>query len=382
MSGLLTGRGLQADIRLGQVVARVDWWLIGAALALSVLGLFMIGAATAPTPDQVDVDALRLIKRQGIALVLGLSLGTVLALIDYRTYRAWAPPAFVATLVLLLAVLLAGSTINGAKAWISLGPIQIQPAEFAKITLIAMLASHFHEYREEGLGLQALVEALAIAIIPMLLILAQPDLGTFLVFVAIVAGILLVARVRWQYMGALTAMGVSAIWLVFSLNIIKKYQIARLTAFLDPEHAPADAIYNVKQAQIAVGNGGMFGKTLTHATQTSSGFVPENHTDFIFSVVGEQLGFFGALVMLILYGIVFWRCFTIAANSRDTLGLLLCTGVICVFLFHMLIAVGMTIGVMPVTGLPLLFVSYGGTAMMMAWMLIGIVESVRIHRVV
>lgn len=382
MSSILTSRGIQAEIRLGQIVARVDWWLIGAALALSVLGLVMIGAATAPKPDQVDVDALRLVKRQGIALVLGLSLGTALALIDYRAYRAWAPIAFIATLLLLLGVLIGGSTINGAKAWITVGPLQLQPAEFAKITLIALLASHFHEYREEGLGLQALIEALGIAIIPMLLILAQPDLGTFLVFVSIVAGILLVARVRWLYMGALTGMGILAIWIVFSLNIIKKYQLARLTAFLDPEHAPADAIYNVKQAQIAVGNGGLFGKTLGHATQTSSGFVPENHTDFIFSVVGEQLGFFGALVMLILYGIVFWRCFTIAANSRDTLGLLLCTGVICVFLFHLLIAVGMTIGVMPVTGLPLLFVSYGGTALMMAWMLIGIVESVRIHRVV
>lgn len=177
-------------------------------------------------------------------------------------------------------------------------------------------------------------------------------------------------------------MGILAIWLVFSLNIIKEYQLKRLTAFLDPEHAPADAIYNVKQAQIAVGNGGLFGKTFTDATQTSSGFVPENHTDFIFSVVGEQLGFVGALVMLILYGILFWRCFTIAAQSRDTLGLLLCSGVIAVFLFHLLIAVGMTIGVMPVTGLPLLFVSYGGTSLMTAWMLVGIVESVRIHRVV
>lgn len=380
MSSVLTSRGLQPDIRLGQVIARVDWWLIGAALGLSILGLWMIGVATAPTPDQVDVDAFRLIKRQGIALVLGLSLGTALALVDYRSYRAWAPPAFIVTLILLLAVLLGGSTINGAKAWIAIGPLQLQPAEFAKITLIAMLASHFHEYREEGLGLQALIEALAIAIIPMLLILAQPDLGTFLVFVSIVAGILLVARVRWAYMGALTGMGVIAIWLVFSLNIIKKYQIARLTAFLDPEHAPADAIYNVKQAQIAVGNGGLFGNN--HATQTSSGFVPENHTDFIFSVVGEHLGFFGALIMLILYGILFWRCFVIASNSRDTLGLLLCTGVICVFLFHLLISVGMTIGVMPVTGLPLLFVSYGGTALMMAWMLIGVVESVKIHRVV
>lgn len=361
--------------------AHVDWLLLLAAAMLTGIGFIMIGAATGAPRESVGLDPTYFVERQVLAFSLGVVSAIAITLFDYRAYRAWSVVGYVAALVLLAGVLVFGREINGAQAWFVIGPFQFQPSEFAKVAIILVLAAHFHEYREEALGLRALVEALAFAAFPMMLILLQPDFGTFIVFVCIVFGILLMAGVHVRYMFALVGMGIAAIYAALQLGIVKQYQIDRLTAFLDPENSDAlGAAYNVTQAQIAVGAGQLFGQGLGQGSQTNAGFVPENQTDFIFTVVGEQTGFIGSLIMLGLFGLLIWRGLRIAASSRDTFGTLIAAGVVSVFTFQLFINVGMAIGIMPVTGLPLPFISYGGTSLIASWIMIGLLENVHMRR--
>ncbi len=361
----------------------IDWVLLVSALLLTIVGFVMVGGATANDPAVVEGSGNVYVERQVIAFLLGLAAGAVTTLFDYRNFRAWSVVAYGVALVLLVAVLIPGigAEVNGAQAWFRIGPLQFQPAEFAKIAIILVLAAHFHEYREEALGMRALVEALAFALFPMLLILLQPDFGTFIVFAVIVAGVLLMAGVHLRYMLALVAGSIAACVAALQLGIVKEYQLDRLTAFLDPENIDAlGAGYNVVQAQIAVGSGRFFGQGLGSGSQTLSGFVPESQTDFIFTVVGEQTGFVGSMLVLILFGLLLWRSLRIAALSRDMFGTLIAAGVISVFAFQMFINVGMAIGIMPVTGLPLPFISYGGTSLITSWVLVGLLENVHMRR--
>ncbi len=354
----------------------IDWVLLIAAALLTGIGLVMIGAATGTSANPEFF-----VERQTIAWALGIVSAAAITLFDYRAYRAWSVVGYIAALLLLAGVLVAGREINGAQAWFVIGPLQFQPSEFAKVAIILVLAAHFHEYREEALGLRALVEALAFAAFPMLLILLQPDFGTFIVFVCIVFGVLLMAGVHVRYMFALVGMGVAAIAAALQLGIVKDYQIDRLTAFINPENIdPLGAGYNVIQAQVAVGSGQFFGQGLGQGSQTNAGFVPENQTDFIFTVVGEQTGFIGSVLMLGLFALLIWRGLRIAAQSRDTFGTLIAAGIVSVFIFQMFINVGMAIGIMPVTGLPLPFISYGGTSLIASWIMIGLLQNVHMRR--
>ncbi|MEE8602805.1 rod shape-determining protein RodA [Euzebya tangerina] len=360
---------------------QIDWLLLFAALALTLLGFVMIGGATAGDPAVVQGEGNIYIQRQVIAFLLGIVAAAVTTLFDYRNFRAWSVVAYGGAVLLLALVLVAGATVNGAQAWFRIGPLQFQPAEFAKIAIVLMLAAHFHEYREESLGLRALLEALAFALIPMGLILLQPDFGTFIVFAVIVAGILLMAGVHVRYLLGLVAGSVAAIAAALQLGIVQEYQLDRLTAFLDPEGTDSLAAgYNVVQAQIAVGSGRVFGQGLGSGSQTLSGFVPESQTDFIFTVVGEQTGFFGSILVLGLFGILIWRGMRIAATSRDMFGTLISAGVVSIFTFQMFISIGMAIGIMPVTGLPLPFISYGGTSLITSWVLVGLIQNVHMRR--
>ena len=358
----------------------IDWLLLAATVLLTLIGLVMIYSATQARLSVAGEDPRYYLNRQLLAVALGVVGAVGVTLFDYRSYRAWSPLAYGATLVTLVAVLLFGDVVNGAKAWLVLGPVQFQPAELAKVTLIVVLASHFHEYREEALGLQALLEALAFAALPMALIMLQPDFGTFVVFVAIVFGVLLMARVHVRYLAALVLLGVLAVVLALQLGLLEDYQIDRLTAFLDPEGADPAVVYNVNQAQIAIGSGQFLGQGLFQGTQTNASFVPENQTDFIFTVVGEQTGFLGSIVVLGLFGVVLWRGLRIAAMSRDTLGTLIAAGVIATFAFQLFINVGMTMGIMPVTGLPLPFISYGGTSLIASLIMVGLLQNVHMRR--
>ncbi|CAN5898216.1 rod shape-determining protein RodA [soil metagenome] len=359
----------------------IDAVLILTVLALSGFGLLMIYSATFHRLERQDIDAMFYVNRQIVSLGIGLVGMAAVTLFDYRSYRAWSPLLYVGSLALLGYVLLNGTVINGSQAWLVIGAFQFQPSELAKVSLIVMLAALFSERRESALGLRALVEALAIAAAPMLLILAQPDFGTFLVFVAIVFGVLLLARVRVRFMVALTVLGLLAFVAVLQSGALADYQVDRLTSFINPEEAdPQGAAYNVNQAQIAVGSGRFAGQGLFSGTQTKLSYVPENQTDFIFTVVGEELGFLGSMLMLVGFVVVLWRAIRIAALSRDTFGTLIAAGVIAVFGFQVFINVGMAIGIMPVTGLPLPFVSYGGTSLIGSFLMVGLLLNVHMRR--
>jgi rod shape determining protein RodA len=361
--------------------AHIDWLLLLAAGLLTVIGFVMVGGATVNDPLVLEGGGNPFVARQVVAFLLGLAAAAVTTLFDYRTFRAWSVVAYGVSLVLLVLVLIAGTEVNGAQAWFRLGPLQFQPAEFAKIAIVLVLAAHFHEYREEALGLRALGEALAFALFPMLLILLQPDFGTFIVFAVVVAGVLLMAGVHVRYLLALVGGSVLACLAALQLGIVKEYQIDRLTAFLDPENIDRlGAGYNVVQAQIAVGSGQLLGQGIGSGSQTLSRFVPESQTDFIFTVVGEQTGFVGSVLVLGLFALLIWRGLRIAALSRDMFGTLIAAGVVSIFTFQMFINVGMAIGIMPVTGLPLPFISYGGSSLITSWILVGLVQNVHMRR--
>ena len=359
----------------------VDGLLLAAVIGLSLFGLLMIYSATFHRLEAAGASPMYYVNRQGISLVLGIGAMAGVMLFDYRVYRAWAPLLYAGALLLLMLVLVQGTVVNASKSWIVIGGFQFQPSELAKPALIVMLAMLFHERREEALGLRALLEALGIAMVPMALIMLQPDFGTFMVFVAIVFGVLLLARVKVRYMVALAVIGMLAILAALQLDIMKEYQVERLTAFLNPEASdPLGARYNVDQAQIAIGSGQLVGQGLFEGSQTALAYVPENQTDFIFTVVGEELGFVGSTFMLAAYALLLWRAIRIAAMSRDMFGTLLAAGVISVFGFQVFINVGMAVGIMPVTGLPLPFVSYGGTSLIGSFLMVGLLQSVHMRR--
>jgi len=358
----------------------VDFGLVVGALLLSAFGLVMVYSATFHELEAAGADPATYLNRQTLALGVGIAAAAAVTVVDYRVYRAWAPVLYGLSILLLIATLVMGTVVNASRSWIVIGSFQFQPAEFAKPALIVMLAALFHERREEALGLRALVEALALAAVPMVLILLQPDFGTFMVFVAIVFGVLLLARVRVRYMVALVVIGLLAIFGALQLGLVQDYQVARLTSFLDPESDQLGAAYNVNQAQIAIGSGQLTGQGLFQGSQTGLSYVPENHTDFIFTVVGEELGFVGSATLLGLYALVLWRGIRIAAMSRDTLGTLLAGGVVSVFAFQVFINIGMSVGIMPVTGLPLPFVSYGGTSLIGSYIMIGLLQNVHMRR--
>jgi rod shape determining protein RodA len=358
----------------------LDPLLILAVIALSGFGMLMIYSATFFRLEQQGADTLFYVNRQMVSLGIGIAGMIVVTLFDYRAYRAWSLLLYGGSVLLLVLVLAQGQVINGSKAWLVIGGFQFQPSELAKVSLIVMLATLFHERREDSLGLRALVEALAIAAVPMALILLQPDFGTFLVFVAIVFGVLLLARVRVRYMVALAVLGLAAFFVMLQSEMLADYQVARLTSFINPDAADPDDIWNVNQAQIAIGSGQLVGQGLFEGSQTKLAYVPENQTDFIFTVVGEELGFLGSATLLGLFALLLWRAIRIAALSRDAFGTLICSGVIAVFGFQVFINIGMAIGIMPVTGLPLPFVSYGGTSLIGSFLMVGLLLNVHMRR--
>jgi rod shape determining protein RodA len=356
------------------VTARVDVTLLIATAALAVAGLVFVSIATA---GRVDPSAPHVV-RQALALVVGAAIATGLAVADHRRVALLAPLLYGLSLVLLAAVLVVGPVINGARAWLVLGSVQFQPSEIAKVALIMLLASLTHERREPALSGRGICEVLVVAALPMVLILAQPDFGTFVVFVALTGVLLLVAGARVRDLLVLTAVGLVAVGLAWQLDLVEDYQVDRLAAFLDTEADPLGAGYNTAQAQIAIGAGGLTGRGLQSGHQAALGFVPENHTDFIFTVVGEETGFVGAMVVLLCYAVVLWRGLAIAAAARDILGTLLAAGAVATIAVQTFVSIGMAIGMVPVIGLPLPLLSYGGTSIVASLAMIGLLLSV--HR--
>jgi rod shape determining protein RodA len=350
----------------------IDPFLVVMTLMLSGFGVLMIYSATRDTQKAAGLDPKIYLAKQGVFIALGLLVMLAVASIDYRRLLDLSPIMYIGSLVLLIAVLFAPA-VNGAHGWFELGQFQFQPAEFSKLVLIVSLAAYGGGQRNELDGHRVRV-MVAIAAIPTLLIFLEPDLGGALVYGVTLLTVLWVAGAHRKHLMGLLVLGVALSFLTVQLGILKGYQIKRLTKFFGTPD------YSVKNSKIAIGSGGMTGRGLFAGSQTKLGFVTERHTDFIFSVVAEQLGLIGAALLLIGLGFLCWRILRIAGQSRDTAGTLICAGVLAVFVFQIFENVGMTMQIMPVTGIPLPLISYGGSSTITEFMALGLVLNVNRNR--
>jgi rod shape determining protein RodA len=357
----------------------VDVVLVGCVAAVSALGCLMIFSATrGRNPSDYDTSFL---FKQLLFMGVGVGVMAVVAAIDYRRYRELIPIAYGgAVLLLLLVVSGLGSTKKGTQAWFPMGPFQLQPSEVAKVVVIVALASVIAQF-ESDLDLGRLVALLGVVGIPMGLILLQPDLGTALVFVAVSMGVLLVGGAQVRHILAITVLGLAGTFFVLHTGMLESYQQCRLTSFIDSGNTGCKGTaYNVTQAQTAIGSGGLAGKGPFKGTQTRLDLVPEQHTDFIFTAVGEELGFVGSATLLALLAAICWRIWRTAQMARDPLGTLICVGVLSMFVFQIFENVGMTMGIMPVTGIPLPFMSYGGSSTLTEFLAVGLVLNIHMRR--
>jgi rod shape determining protein RodA len=310
---------------------------------------------------------------------LGIVAFFVASLVEHRTLKMLTPIAYVASLVTLVAVLFAPIRA-GATRWIPIGAFQFQPSEVAKIAVILALAAVLAGSRDKSLHWSEVGKALLLVLIPAVLIFRQPDLGTMLVFGFVAVVMVFIAGTTWRQFAFLAIAAVVGAVSLFKVGAIKAYQITRITAFLDPDADVAGAGYNLAQSKIAIGSGGIFGRGLFEGTQTNLSFVPYQSTDFIFTAIGEQLGFIGATLVIGLFLVITWRLLVAAANGRDRFSQLVATGVAAMLVFHAFVNIGMTVRLTPVTGLPLPFLSAGGTAYLAMSIALGLGHSVWMRR--
>jgi rod shape determining protein RodA len=361
----------------------MDWALTLAVTALGGMGVVVVWAATAPARGEM--------VKQAIYLVIGLAVMFAVSLVSYRQIRIYAPIVYALSLLSLLAVLTPlGTRVNGSKGWISLpGGFQIEPPEFAKIALILMIAVIFAELRDrDRAGRPAYgaapprprhaLAALACGLPMIALVAVEPALGMALVLVAVLAGMILLAGIRLRWVAVGCAVAALAGVAVFSMHLLKSYQLQRLTSFLHPGAHTKGSGYQALEAKMTVGSGGMFGQGLLHGQSVAGSYVPSQPTDFIFTVAGQELGFVGAIVIVFLLGVVVVRALRIASRADDLFGMLAASGVAIWFIVQSFVNIGMTIGITPVTGIPLPFVSYGGSALITDMIAVGVLQSV--HR--
>ncbi|RAJ34453.1 rod shape determining protein RodA [Kitasatospora sp. SolWspMP-SS2h] len=376
------GRALAKDSPL----RRLDWIMILAALALSVIGSLLVWSATRGRDQLTHGDPQYFLYRHLTNLAIGIGLCVAVILLGTRRLRTAVPFIYLAVVLMLFAVLSPlGSTINGAHAWIQFGGgFSIQPAEFAKLTIVmgmaAVLSARVDAGEREVPPTRSVLQALAVAGFPMAVVMLMPDLGSVMVMVVTMLGVLLASGAANRWVVGLLAGGTAGALAIWKLGVLSQYQIDRFAAFANPALDPAGVGYNTAQARIAIGSGGLTGMGLFHGTQTIGQFVPEQQTDFVFSVAGEELGFAGGLVMLGLLGVILWRACRIARHASDLYGTILAAGAVTWFAFQAFENIGMNLGIMPVAGLPLPFVSYGGSSMFAVWIAVGLLQSVRSQR--
>jgi rod shape determining protein RodA len=363
-------------------IRHIDPVLLLVVVALSVIGLLAIYSSTRASLLSLGADPMIYVKKQIAALVLGILFLLIIATFDYRFFKVYAGFIYAASVLTLVMVRVPGigSSANGAQRWFQFAGFQFTPSEFAKIALVLMLAAMLSELRTAEPIIPDLIRVCGVAIVPMLLVFIQPDIGTTIVLAAIVVGILVVAGTRPRHLLALALTAIVMIALAFQLHVIRDYQLARLTGFLDPQNSADTTAYNRQQAEIAVGSGGIFGRGYLAGTQTNLNYVPEQHTDFIFTVVGEEFGFVGAAFVLALFAILIWRAIRISYLSKDPFGTYVAAGIASMFAIQMFVNVGMVVGIMPITGIPLPFVSYGGTSMLANFIGVGLLLNVHMRR--
>ena len=363
------------------VTGGFDPVLTGAVAGLLILGTLLVYAATRDWYSANGLDPQYYLKRHIINIIIGLTLAWGTTIIDYRLLRAYTPYIWGFGVLGLGFVLLpgVGSTVNGAKAWIKLpAGFQIQPAEIAKISIIIGISMLLSErtHNNDAPTNQDVLRSLAVAAIPIALILLQPDMGTVFIISASVVSILAVSGAPTRWVVGLLLLALIGGFVATKAGVVSNYQLKRLQSFVDPNADTQGTVYQLRQARITVGSGGLIGTGLFNGPQTNGRFVPEQQTDFIFTVAGEELGFLGSGLVIILLFIILMRAFTIARRSKDPYGTLVCTGVIAWFAFQIFENIGMTLGLMPMTGVPLPFMSYGGSSMFANLIGIGLLQNV------
>ncbi|HET9691402.1 MAG TPA: rod shape-determining protein RodA [Acidimicrobiales bacterium] len=366
----------------------LDVALVLATVAIAAFGVLMIYTATR---DQLQIQGLAptyYAKKQAIFLVLGVVVMGVLAAIDYRRFRDWAVAIYGLSVLMLMAVYVVGHKSKGAQAWFQFGSYQFEPSEFAKIGLILALAAYTAQHRGR-LTTRSLAVLLALAAIPFALIYKQPDLGSALVLAAVLLGVLVVGGTPGRHLAVLALVTVVGMFGVVHFGVLKTYQRDRLTSFVNTPDQPNTKLlataagqtqYNLAESKITIGDGGLLGKGIGKGTQTNLSYVPEQRTDFIFTAVGEQVGLVGSGLLLALFAVVAWRIWRAAALARDQVGTLICIGVLGMLVFQIFENMGMTMGIMPIAGIPLPFMSYGGSAELACFAGIGLVLNVRMRR--
>jgi rod shape determining protein RodA len=373
---------LQRAFARNSALHRLDGVLLAAVLALSLIGTLLVWSATAATLREQGSDPHTYLFKQLINIVIGLMLMLGVTLLDYRQLRTYAPVLYGVSLLGLVAVLAVGTPVNGSKSWITVpGGNQIEPSEFAKLAIILMAAAFLSEMRHANgrPTMRAVLMTLGMAIVPLALVVKEPDLGVTILMLLTVLGLIALSGIKLRWLGLGLACAALCVLAVFKLHLLKAYQLGRLTAFLHPDADPQGSGYSAAQAKLAIGSGGLFGQGLFHGSLISGNFIPEQHTDFIFAVAGDELGFVGAAVIIALLALLMLRALRIAARADDVFGMLVASGIVIWFAVQSFINIGMTIGIMPVTGLPLPFVSYGGSAMFADMIAIGALQSVHRH---
>jgi rod shape determining protein RodA len=362
-----------------------DWILLLATLMVATVGVVMVYTATRGPLLAQGEDPRTFLKKQGLFVVLGFVTMVVVAVFDYRRLEPVATILYWLIVLGLIGVFVVGSSAQGAARWFSIGPLQLQPSEFAVLALILAVASYCARRDADGLAWRDVFRLLIMAGIPIVLVLLQPDLGTAIIMVIVLLVMLAVAGLPIRILVMLLVATVLVATVAIEGGFLHHYQIARLTTFLNPSLHSSNpyvqsTIYNTQQAKIAIGSGGLFGSGIGHGAQTNLGYVPEQQTDFIFTAVAEQLGFIGSVGLLSLLGVIAWRVLHAAVVSRDTFGRLICAGLFAFIAFSVFQNAGMTMGIMPITGIPLPFVSYGGTAVLVFFSAVGLALSVGARR--
>lgn len=365
-----------------KLIRNIDLSVLLIALILVGIGMVVISSVTLQKYGMIYL------KKQVVATVLGLLIILLTLMIDYRWFKEYASLIYVLTILSLILTLIFGRTISGSKSWIYFGPLNFQPSELGKLTMIMVLAAFIADREKEMKYLSGMIKTSILTFIPILLILAQNDLGTALVYVGILIGMLFVGGGNAKLMTIVIVVGVVlvmglvflSVYFDFELPLLKSYQLKRLQVLIDPYIDPYYHGYNIIQSEIAIGSGQLFGKGLYKGTQNQLQFLPERHTDFIFPVIGEELGFLGAVTVLIVYLGLLLRSIAIAKDARDSYGSLIVIGIVSMWMFHILENVGMTLGIMPVTGIPLPFVSAGGSSLLTNLFAVGMIMNIRMRR--
>lgn len=375
------GEPIAARMARKAPIRHLDPTLLLVTMLLTAFGAVMIFSVTSGTLRTEDLDVALFLKRQVMFAIAGTIVLLVVSFFDYRILRGLAPFLYGATILALLLVLSPlGDENLGARRWISFGAFQAQPSELTKIVLIVVIAAYLAERRAEVTARDVLI-VIGLMVVPSALIYLEPDLGTMMVVVALTGALLLVGGARLRHFVVLGAIGAVMVAAFLQFGLLRQYQLDRLTAFLDPNPDVQSIGYNLLQSKIAIGSGGIEGQGLEQKlTQTSLDFVPEQHTDFIFTAVGEQLGFIGSASLLALFAFLIWRALRIAAMSRDMFGTLLATGIAALWAFQIFVNVGMTMGIMPITGIPLPFMSYGGSSLVTNYVAVGLLLNVHMRR--